>query len=81
MSVPLRDAICLRVDRYNDPSLGRVLIEIALCNDRETPTPIPTAMWMFQTKLHVTDGGRLSCCRFTTRWNRTGLSLIQRCSD
>ena len=57
VSVPLRDAICLRVDRYNDPSLGRVLIEIALCNDRETPTPIPTAMWMFQTKLHVTDGG------------------------
>ena len=57
VSVPLRDAICLRVDRYNDPSLGRVLIEIALCNDRETLTPIPTAMWMFQTKLHVTAGG------------------------
>lgn len=57
VSVPLRESICLRVDRYNDPSLGRVLIEIALCNDRETPTPVPTAMWMFQTKLHVTAGG------------------------
>lgn len=57
VSVPLRESICLRVDRYNDPGLGRVLIEIALCNDRETPTPVPTAMWMFQTKLHVTAGG------------------------
>ena len=57
VSVPLREAICLRVDRYNDPRFGRALIEIALCNDRETPTPIPTAMWMFQTKLHVTAGG------------------------
>ena len=57
VSVPLRESVCLRVDRYNDPGLGRVLIEIALCNDRETPTPIPTAMWMFQTKLHVTAGG------------------------
>ena len=44
------------MDRYNDPALGRVLVEIALCNDRETPTPIPTAMWMFQTKLHVAAG-------------------------
>jgi hypothetical protein len=57
VSVPLRESICLRVDRYNDPGLGRVLIEIALCNDRETPTPVPTPMWMFQTKLHVTAGG------------------------
>lgn len=53
-TVLLRDSIFLRLDRYNDPVLGRVLVEIALCNDRETPTPIPTAMWMFQTKLHVT---------------------------
>ena len=57
VSVPLRESICLRVDRYNDPALGRVLVEIALCNDRETPTPVPTVMWMFQTKLHVTAGG------------------------
>jgi hypothetical protein len=57
VSVPLRESIFLRVDRYNDPGLGRVLVEIALCNDRETPTPVPTAMWMFQTKLHVTAGG------------------------
>jgi hypothetical protein len=54
-SIGLRESICLRVDRYNDPQ--RVLIEIALCNDRETPMPIPIGMWMFQTKLHVDAGG------------------------
>ena len=32
-------------------------MEIALCNDRETPTPIPVSMWMFQTKLRVDAGG------------------------
>ena len=48
---------CLRVDRYDDPQFGRVLVEIALCNDRETPMPIPLSMWMFQTKLLVDAGG------------------------
>ncbi|MBI5340556.1 MAG: helicase [Mycolicibacterium rufum] len=56
-TIPLRDTICLRVDRYDDPTFGRVLIEIALCNDRETPMPIPIGMWMFQTKLHIDAGG------------------------
>jgi hypothetical protein len=57
ITVPLRDSICLQVDRYNDERFGRVLVEIALCNDRETPTPIPLSMWMFQTKLRVDAGG------------------------
>ncbi|WP_036372941.1 DISARM system helicase DrmA [Mycolicibacterium austroafricanum] len=56
-TVPLRDTICLRVDRYDDPTFDRVLIEIALCNDRETPMPIPIGMWMFQTKVYVDAGG------------------------
>ncbi|ORV08562.1 DISARM system helicase DrmA [Mycolicibacterium fallax] len=56
-TIPLQDTICLRVDRYDDPTFGRVLIEIALCNDRETPMPIPIGMWMFQTKLYVDAGG------------------------
>lgn len=56
-TIPLRDTICLRVDRYDDPACDRVLIEIALCNDRETPMPIPIGMWMFQTKLHIDAGG------------------------
>jgi Helicase conserved C-terminal domain len=57
VTVPLRESIVLRVDRYNDPQYGRVLVEIALCNDRETPMPIPVSMWMFQTKLVVDAGG------------------------
>ena len=31
----------LRVDRYDDPSVTAGLVEIALCNDRETPRKIP----------------------------------------
>lgn len=55
--IQLRESICLRIDRYDDPAFGRVLVEIALCNDRETPMPIPVNMWMFQTKLRVDAGG------------------------
>ncbi|WP_306359204.1 DISARM system helicase DrmA [Nocardia sp. CC227C] len=50
--VHLRDAVILRVDRYDDPS-GRRLIDVALCNDRETGRHIPTDAWMYQTKLSV----------------------------
>lgn len=53
----LRESIVLRVDRYDDPTHGRLLVEIALCNDRETPMPIPLSMWLFQTKLLVDAGG------------------------
>jgi hypothetical protein len=56
-TISLRDTICLRVDRYDDSAFGRVLIEMALCNDRETPMPIPIGMWIFQTKLYVDAGG------------------------
>jgi len=56
-TIALRDDACLRVDRYDDPEFGRVLVEIALCNDRETPMPIPLSMWMFQTKLLVDAAG------------------------
>ncbi len=56
-TVELKGSIVLRVDRYDDPKHGRSLVEIALCNDRETPMPIPLSMWMFQTKLLVEAGG------------------------
>ncbi len=56
-TVPLLDAVVLRFDRYDDVTDGRVLVEIALCNDRETPTPIPVSQWLFQTKLRVDAGG------------------------
>ena len=56
-TVGLKESIVLRIDRYDDAKFNRVLIEIALCNDRETPMPIPLSMWMFQTKLLVDAGG------------------------
>ncbi|WP_404286127.1 DISARM system helicase DrmA [Glutamicibacter arilaitensis] len=56
-SIELRESIVLRIDRYDDPAYERTLIEIALCNDRETPMPIPSNMWLFQTKLTVDSGG------------------------
>ncbi|MDN3243427.1 DISARM system helicase DrmA [Glycomyces tritici] len=53
----LRDTTVVRVDRYDDPTHGRVLIELALCNDRETPRQIPVNAWMYQTKLEVSADG------------------------
>ena len=41
----------LRIDRHDDPERGCRLIEIALCNDRETPRKIPVNAWLYQTKL------------------------------
>ena len=52
-TIGLKESIVLRIDRYDDTQHDRVLLEIALCNDRETPMPIPLSMWMFQTKLVV----------------------------
>ena len=54
---PLRESVCLRIDRYDDAKFGRCLVEIALCNDRETPMPVPLSLWMFQTHLRVDAGG------------------------
>lgn len=50
--------VCVRVDVYEDARFGRRLVEIALCNDKETPPTIPVAEWLFQTRLHVEAGGR-----------------------
>jgi hypothetical protein len=56
-NVVLEDGTTLRIDRYDDRPKRRLLIELALCNDRETPRRIPVDAWMFQTQLHVeTDG-------------------------
>ena len=53
---PLKDDVVLRVDRHDDPERGCRLIELALCNDRETPRKIPVNAWLYQTKLLVTAG-------------------------
>ena len=59
----LENKVTLRVDSYRDTSPaggpgGRYLIELALCNDLETPRRIPVDAWMFQTQLHVEAGSR-----------------------
>jgi len=55
--ITLKDDIRLRVDRYDEPEAGCLLIELALCNDRETPRKIPVSSWLYQAKLTVTAGG------------------------
>ncbi len=55
--VHLKDEVVLRLDRHDDPAHGRRLIEVALCNDRETPPKIPVNAWLYQTKLSVAAGG------------------------
>lgn len=52
----LREDVILRVDAQVDGD--RLLIEVALCNDRQTPRRIPTQAWLFQTRLDVDAGGR-----------------------
>jgi hypothetical protein len=54
--IPLKDDVVLRVDRY-DSGHGCVLVEIALCNDRETPRKIPVEAWLYQTRLLVSADG------------------------
>jgi hypothetical protein len=54
---PLKDKVVLSIDRHDESWHGCVLIEIALCNDRETPRKIPVEAWLYQTKLTVSAGG------------------------
>lgn len=53
----LRDSVVLRIDRYDDDLHNRRVIEIALCNNRETPRKIPTDAWLYQTQLTVDADG------------------------
>ncbi|MBC9714317.1 helicase [Streptomyces sp. TRM66268-LWL] len=55
--IALKDKVILRVDRYDDDERGCRLIEVALCNDQETPRKIPVEAWLYQTKLLVSAGG------------------------
>lgn len=56
-TIVLRDKVVLRIDRYDDPGYGRRLIEIALCNDRETPRQIPVDAWLYQTRIELAADG------------------------
>ena len=61
-SIVLKDDVTLRVDRFDDErdELGtpRMILELALCNDRATPRRIPMHLWLFQTEIEVSAGGR-----------------------
>ena len=69
----LADAVTLRVDSCAEPD--RYLIEIALCNDRETPRRIPTQAWLFQTRLDVDAGGRAVFLPVRDALEDTGIPL------
>lgn len=52
--------VVLRIDSHPDPAAyddpdfdGRLMVEVALCNDRTTPRKIPVDAWLYQTKLGV----------------------------
>lgn len=49
----LQGEVMVRLDRYDIPGTQRSIIEVALCNDYETPEPIQTEAWLFQTALDV----------------------------
>lgn len=53
---PLQDDVVLRVDVHPDGP-DRRIVELALCNDRETPRTIPVDAWLYQTRLTVSAGG------------------------
>lgn len=55
-TIHLKDTVVLRVDRH-DSRRGCRMIEVALCNDRETPRKIPVNAWLYQTKLCVEADG------------------------
>jgi hypothetical protein len=55
-SVTMSGTITLEVDTQR--AGDRLLVEFALCNNRETPSRIPTEAWMFQTRLDVHADGR-----------------------
>ena len=51
VEVSLHAHVLLRIDAHTDGD--RRLIEVALCNDMETPSRIPVSAWLFQTRLYV----------------------------
>lgn len=51
----LEERITLRVDAFVQGFMR--IVEISLCNDRETPRKIPVDAWLYQTQLDVDAGG------------------------
>jgi len=53
--VMLDGTVILRIDRFDDldATPPRALIEVALCNDTVAAQPIPTHVWLYQTRLDI----------------------------
>ncbi|MEV5710257.1 DISARM system helicase DrmA [Actinoallomurus sp. NPDC052274] len=56
-TIPLKDEVVLRIDRHDDTDHACRLIEVALCNDKETPRKIPVNAWLYQTKISINADG------------------------
>ncbi|QRO87011.1 DISARM system helicase DrmA [Kytococcus sedentarius] len=54
---PLEAEVTLRVDRYRAPDGRGVLLDVALCNDKQTEAPIPVDAWLYQTEIAATAHG------------------------
>ncbi|MFC8797590.1 DISARM system helicase DrmA [Promicromonospora sp. NPDC057138] len=52
----LEEKVLLQIDVVDSERCR--IVEVALCNDRETPRKIPTDAWMYQTQIHVEAEGR-----------------------
>lgn len=50
----LEDRIMLRIDAFVQNAMQ--IVEVSLCNDRETPRKIPVDAWLYQTHLEVDAG-------------------------
>lgn len=56
-NIPVEDSVTLRVDITDDPELGRRIVEVALCNDLETPPTIPVYAWLYQAQISADADG------------------------
>lgn len=57
-TLTVEESVALRVDITDDTELGRRIVEVALCNDLETPPTIPVHAWLYQTHLAVEADGQ-----------------------
>ncbi len=53
LRLEVHQKVTLQIDLYR-PASGHLLIEVALCNNRVTPTTIPVGDWLYQTQVRVT---------------------------
>lgn len=58
-SFPVEGTVVLRVDLYDDATLDRYLVDVALCNDKEVVGKhISMGDWIYQTELNIDADGK-----------------------